>query len=108
MVMLWLILKEFHNNFFSFFILQFFKYIYFYFIGPTYTIEDLQDNITIESVIKDSLGDILIQKHNKYGFITIPIGKSKPGQTAKFVLREELFVGCDIVTTDFKLICKKI
>ena len=62
---------------------------------PNYTSEDLKDHIAIAGVIKDSFGNILIQKHNKYGFITIPIGKAKPSQTAEYGLKEELFEECE-------------
>jgi ADP-ribose pyrophosphatase YjhB (NUDIX family) len=74
---------------------------------PNYTLEDLKDHVAIAGVIRDTYGNILIQRHNKYGFITIPIGKAKSGQTAEQGLMEELFEECDIVLTDFKLILKK-
>jgi hypothetical protein len=74
---------------------------------PNYTSEDLVDHVAIAAVIKNVEGNILVQKHNKYGFITIPIGKSKSGQSAEEGLIEELFEECDIVPLEFKLISKK-
>lgn len=74
---------------------------------PKYNAEDLNDHIAIAGVIKDSNGDILIQNHNKYGFMTIPVGKANYGQSAEDALKEELFEECNITVEEFTLLSKK-
>ncbi len=43
----------------------------------------------------------------KYGFLTIPLGKAKPGQLVPDALKEELFEECNIKVKDFKEISVK-
>lgn len=66
-----------------------------------YTSEDLEDHDAIGAVIKDSEGRILMQEHKKYGFWTIPIGKSAIG-TAIEGLKKELQEECGIKVKEFK------
>ena len=61
-----------------------------------YTPADLEDHEAIAAVIKDKQGRVLIFKHKKFDFWTIPIGKAEPGQTPYQGLRQELLEECDI------------
>lgn len=68
----------------------------------TYTPEDLLDHHGIGAVITNENGDILMQEHIKFGFWTIPVGKTKPTQSVEAALREELLEECNITITSFK------
>ncbi len=76
-------------------------------MGPKYTLVDLKDHIAIAGVVKNSARDILVQKHVKYGFITIPIGKAEYNQSAEEGLKMELLEECGITIEKFNLITKK-
>lgn len=47
---------------------------------------------------------ILIQKHRKFGFYTIPIGKVNKGETVENCVIRELFEECGITVLDSRLI----
>lgn len=72
-----------------------------------YSSEDLEDHDAIGAIIKDNQGRILMQKHVKYGFWTIPIGKVKFGQPVDEALKQELLEECGISIIDFKEITQK-
>jgi 8-oxo-dGTP pyrophosphatase MutT (NUDIX family) len=55
-----------------------------------YTKEDTISHDAIAAVLKNKTGAILMQKHVKYGFWTIPVGKVKKGQTIEDGLKEEI------------------
>jgi 8-oxo-dGTP pyrophosphatase MutT (NUDIX family) len=61
-----------------------------------YNSEDLEDHHGISAIIKDDKGNILMQKHVKYGFWTIPVGKAKSTQTPLEALKEEIKEECNI------------
>jgi 8-oxo-dGTP pyrophosphatase MutT (NUDIX family) len=72
-----------------------------------YNSADLVDYQAVAAVIKDKDGKILMQKHNKYGFWTIPVGKVEPGQTLEDGLRQEVREECNIVLTKYKQIIQR-
>ena len=72
-----------------------------------YTPGDLFDYDAIAAIIKDDDNRILLQKHNKYGFWTIPIGKVDPGETREYALKKEMREECNINVIDYKLIGQK-
>ncbi|MFH0779596.1 MAG: NUDIX domain-containing protein [Parcubacteria group bacterium] len=65
-----------------------------------YTTNDLIDHDAIAAVIKNDQGEILMQKHVKYGFWTIPVGKVKQGQSVEDGLKQEVNEECNIVVED--------
>src|SRR3989338_1957512 len=68
----------------------------------SYTPEDLHNHHGIGAVITNDNGEILIQEHVKFGFWTIPVGKTKKNQCVEDSLREELREECNISITSFK------
>ena len=72
-----------------------------------YTPEDLHDHHGIGAVITNDNGEILMQKHVKFGFWTIPVGKTKKGQDIQQGLAQELFEECDIILEDCQEIATK-
>lgn len=72
-----------------------------------YSPDDLTDHHAIGAVITNQKGEILMQKHVKYGFWTIPVGKVKQGQGVEEGLKQELFEECDIVLEKWKEIAQK-
>ena len=72
-----------------------------------YTQGDLDDFKAVGAVIKNKNNDILMQKHNKFGFWTIPCGKVDPGETLESALKKEIFEECGIIIEKFKLISEK-
>ncbi|MFA6888127.1 MAG: NUDIX domain-containing protein [Candidatus Woesearchaeota archaeon] len=72
-----------------------------------YTPEDLVDHEGIAAIILNENGEVLIQKHVKYGFWTLPVGKIKKGQSVIDGLKEELYDECGIIPTDYKQIMHK-
>ena len=44
-----------------------------------YNDEDIVSHHAVVAMIKDDSGKILMQKHVKYGFWTVPVGKVKKG-----------------------------
>lgn len=52
--------------------------------------QDLKDHKGIAAIIRDSKNRILMQKHNKWGFWTIPVGKIDEGDGVMSTLRKEL------------------
>lgn len=67
-----------------------------------YNAEDILDHHGIAAVIKNKKDEILMQKHIKYGFWTIPVGKVKTGQSVKEGLRQELLEECNILVEKSK------
>jgi ADP-ribose pyrophosphatase YjhB (NUDIX family) len=61
-----------------------------------YTPSDLVDHDAISAVIKDGDGKVLMFRHQKFGFWTIPIGKAEPGETAYEGMCTELKEECGI------------
>ena len=72
-----------------------------------YNYGDLQDHDAMGVGIKNKNGEILLQDHIKFGFWTIPIGKSKPGQSVEDGLQEEILEECAIVIQKFKQLVRK-
>jgi ADP-ribose pyrophosphatase YjhB (NUDIX family) len=67
-----------------------------------YTQEDIEDHAGIAAVIKDKEGKILVQKHVKLGFWTIPVGKVAHGQSIIDGLKQELKEECNIDVIEYK------
>ncbi|MFH1501154.1 MAG: NUDIX hydrolase [archaeon] len=63
---------------------------------PNYNEEDKEDYSGVHAIIKDDNGRILMQKHVKYGFWTIPIGKVKLGGDIEEGFKKEVFEECGI------------
>lgn len=61
-----------------------------------YTPGDLVDHDAISAVIKDNQGKVLMFKHKKFGFWTIPIGKSEPYETPYQGMCTEVKEECNI------------
>ena len=61
-----------------------------------YNKEDLLGHHAVAAVIKDRAGGVLMQKHLKYGFWTIPVGKVKKGQNVEEGLKEEIKEECNL------------
>jgi len=72
-----------------------------------YTQEDLNDHHGVAVVIKNTGGQILMQKHIKYGFWTIPVGKVKLNQSLEEGVREEIFEECNLVVKEMKKLTSK-
>ena len=72
-----------------------------------YTKGDLSDYDAIAAIIKDEDNRILIQKHNKYGFWTVPVGKVEQGESIDFALKKEIKEECNVDILDYKLLVKK-
>jgi ADP-ribose pyrophosphatase YjhB (NUDIX family) len=72
-----------------------------------YTSGDLVDHQGVSAVIKNSEGEILMQDHVKYGFWTIPVGKTEDGQTAIEAIKEEVFEECNLLIEDLREIAFK-
>ena len=62
-----------------------------------YNEEDLKNHHAVSAIIKNKEGEILIQKHIKYGFWTIPVGKVKSNQSINEALKEEIYEECNII-----------
>jgi predicted NUDIX family NTP pyrophosphohydrolase len=74
-------------------------------VSGVYKKEDLyRDQKGIAAVIKDDSGKILVQKHVKFGFWTIPVGKCKEGQSQEEALKEELLEETGITVKSYKKI----
>jgi 8-oxo-dGTP diphosphatase len=69
-----------------------------------YTEEDMKNHQAISAIIQNELGQILIFKHKKFDFWTVPIGKVKIGQSVLDGLKEELFEEVGITVKDSVLI----
>ncbi|MFH1308159.1 MAG: NUDIX hydrolase [archaeon] len=63
---------------------------------PDYNQEDKKDYYGVHAIIKDSEGKILVQKHIKYGFWTIPLGKVTPGDDVEDGFKKEMLEECGI------------
>ena len=72
-----------------------------------YTAEDLKDHHAIGVIITNKQGEILVQKHVKYGFWTIPVGKVKQEQKVEEALREEMQEECNIEVRSWEEIATK-
>ncbi len=73
----------------------------------SYTPEDLHDHHGVGAVITNENGEILMQKHVKFDFWTIPVGKVKKGQDVQQGLAQELLEECDIIVEDCQEIATK-
>ena len=69
--------------------------------------EDLISHAGVAAIIKNRYGHILMQKHKKYGFWTIPVGKVKPRQSLIRGLKQELQEECNITIQKTKKLIKK-
>jgi 8-oxo-dGTP pyrophosphatase MutT (NUDIX family) len=67
-----------------------------------YTPEDIVNHEGIGVILKNDMNEILIQKHVKYGFWTIPVGKVKKGQTIIEGFKEEMCEELGIVPTHYE------
>ena len=65
-----------------------------------YNVEDIVNHRGLGAVIQNGEG-ILMQKHVKYGFWTIPVGKVKENSSVVEGLREEIYEECNIKVVDF-------
>lgn len=72
-----------------------------------YTNEDLVHHEGVAAVIKNKKGRILMQDHVKYGFWTLPVGKTKYERNIVNGLKEELLEECGILVKDFKELVKR-
>lgn len=61
-----------------------------------YNDEDIVDHHGVAAVIKNDDGEILMQRHAKYGFWTIPVGKVKGEQDIIEGLKQEIQEECNI------------
>ncbi|MBU1037308.1 NUDIX domain-containing protein [Patescibacteria group bacterium] len=61
-----------------------------------YNSDDIVSHHGVAAVIKNQQGEILMQKHAKYGFWTIPVGKVKNGQSIEEGLKQEILEECNI------------
>jgi len=73
----------------------------------SYNDEDLVHHEGIAAVIKNKKGQILMQDHVKYGFWTLPVGKTKYEKDIVSGLKEELLEECGIIVKDFKELAKR-
>jgi ADP-ribose pyrophosphatase YjhB (NUDIX family) len=67
-----------------------------------YNKSDLEEHKGVSAVIRNSEGDVLMQEHVKYGFWTIPVGKTKKGQSVIDAIKEEVFEECNLVIEDLR------
>lgn len=72
-----------------------------------YNQEDILDHHGIAAVIKNAEGEILMQKHVKYGFWTIPVGKVKDGQDVIEGLKQEIREECNLEVEEWKELVEK-
>lgn len=74
-----------------------------------YKEEDLQDHSSINAVIKNSDGMVLMQDHIKYNMWMIISGKVKSGQGPEEALVEEVFEETGLTVISYKLLkCKPL
>lgn len=59
--------------------------------SPKFNQEDLSSHKGIAAVIRNKDGHVLVQKHNKFNFWTIPVGKVQQNESVHKGLRTELF-----------------
>jgi|SRR6056297_113415 ADP-ribose pyrophosphatase YjhB (NUDIX family) len=73
-----------------------------------YNSEDLKNHKAIAAVIwNDDKTKVLVQKHNKFGFWTIPVGKVESNESVQQGLKKELFEECNIKVLKSKLLKTK-
>ena len=72
-----------------------------------YNSEDLDNHHGVAAVVKNTRGEILVQKHVKLGFWTIPVGKVKKDQSVEEGLKQELVEECSIVVKEHREIIVK-
>ena len=75
--------------------------------GINYNQRDLEDHNTVAAVIRDVDGKVLVMKHHKFGFWTIPVGKAEAGQSDSDALVAEVFEETDIEVIQFQEIARK-
>ena len=56
-----------------------------------YNAEDLVEHYGLAALIRNDKGEILMQKHNKYGFWTIPVGKASMNESVTGGMKKEVF-----------------
>lgn len=67
----------------------------------TFEQRDLENHIAVAAFILDEVGRLLVLKHVKWGFWTIPVGKAEDGESAEEALRRE--VEEELGLTDFSV-----
>ena len=72
-----------------------------------YNGEDVIDHDGVAAVIKNAADEVLIQKHVKYGFWTIPVGKVKASQAVRDGLKEEILEECNLNIQESRELCVK-
>jgi ADP-ribose pyrophosphatase YjhB (NUDIX family) len=72
-----------------------------------FTSGDLVSHYGVSAIIKNSSSEILMQDHVKYGFWTIPIGKTEELEKLEEALKKEIFEECGIIIEDFKFLYSK-
>lgn len=72
-----------------------------------YNASDLLEHHGVSAVIKNSDGELLMQDHVKHGFWTIPVGKTKKGQSVVDAVKEEVLEECNLVVENLKEIAFK-
>ena len=65
---------------------------------------DLIDHDAVTLIIRDRNDKILIQYHNKYKGITVPVGKVDPGKTIEQTVVEELKEETNLDVTGMKIV----
>jgi len=72
-----------------------------------FTAEDIADHDAVGAIISDDQGRILMQQHVKYGFWTVPIGKTYPGNSPEEGVQREVLEECGIIIEDFQKLDQK-
>jgi len=67
------------------------------------TAEDLEPHDGVAGVLMVG-GAVLMFKHRKFGFWTVPVGKAKPGQAPEEGMLEEVSEETGVSPTDYELI----
>jgi ADP-ribose pyrophosphatase YjhB (NUDIX family) len=73
----------------------------------SYTQEDIINHHSVAAIIKNAVGEILMQEHVKYGFWTLPVGKVKDGQDIVEGLKEEIMEECNLRIEEYKEVITK-
>lgn len=73
-----------------------------------YNDEDIIDHHGVVAVIKNKKEEILMQKHLKYEFWTLPVGKVKHNQTIEEGLKQEILEECNLIIKESKEIARRV